>query len=225
MSPTLTCVALALVGVDLGYRPASNGGAEFIIQINPATLQALAPKEPIGIDVPREAQGMRPSHFTITLGNEQLPHDVSVAAAIPPATLPTGPASPVVPAWATSTAGSQAVETARVAPPDGGIWQVGPRLGAFGSGTASVATRAPPALPAQAETGTMASTSAAPSGPRIDPLPPPNSDGHPWLLMCLLVIALSASTSYFFYLFWDSRQQYQRLLSSKFSFGPQAAEA
>jgi len=32
MSTTLTCLALALVGVDLGYRPAPNGGAEFIVQ-------------------------------------------------------------------------------------------------------------------------------------------------------------------------------------------------
>ena len=61
MSPTLTCLALALVGVDLGYRPASNGGTEFIIQISPTTLQAWRPGDPFDIDVPREAQALRPT--------------------------------------------------------------------------------------------------------------------------------------------------------------------
>ena len=45
MSPTLTCLALALVGVELGYQPASNGGEEFIVQISPATLQAISEPE------------------------------------------------------------------------------------------------------------------------------------------------------------------------------------
>ena len=54
MSPTLTCLALALVGVDIGYQPAPNGGEEFIIQINPATLDALKRGGgSIPLDVPR----------------------------------------------------------------------------------------------------------------------------------------------------------------------------
>jgi hypothetical protein len=43
--------------------------------------------------------------------------------------------------------------------------------------------------------------------------------------MCLLVIALAASNGYFVWLFLDARQQYRRLLTRKFSFGQQAAEA
>ena len=102
MAPTLTCLALALVGVDLGYQPASNGGAEFIIQISPETLQALRPGVPIELDVPREAQGLRPSLFRISTGNEQLPHVLSAAALNEPARSPVVPASPVMSASATA---------------------------------------------------------------------------------------------------------------------------
>ena len=94
MSPTLTCVALALMGVDLGYRPASNGGTDFIIHVSPATLQASRPGDLIELDVQRVAQEKRPSHFTITPFNEKLPGEVSVAALLPPATAPIGQAEP-----------------------------------------------------------------------------------------------------------------------------------
>ena len=237
MSPTLTCLALALVGVDLGYRPASNGGAEFIIQINPATLGALGPGEPIGIDVPREAQAWRPSHFSITLGNEQLPHVLPVAGTSPPAAFPGGPANPVMSAGATSSAGSSAMPLAggpvRVAPPlSPGSWQVGPRSAAFGGGTPSAPVSASPGLPGQTETRSAPQTKATPAKSRIEDLQHVNSDDgdpvrpdRPWLLMFLLVIALAASNGYFVFLFWDARQQYLRLLSRKFSFGQQTAEA
>ena len=56
MNPMLTCLALALAGVDLGYRPSSDGGGEFIIQINSATLQASRPGDRFDLDVPRKAQ-------------------------------------------------------------------------------------------------------------------------------------------------------------------------
>jgi len=108
MSPTLTCLALALAGVDLGYRPASNGGTEFIIQISPTTLQAWRPGDPFDIDVPREAQALRPTHFRIATGNDPLPHLVSDVTSAAPAVAPIGPATPVMSASATSSVPSPA---------------------------------------------------------------------------------------------------------------------
>src|SRR5580658_1141384 len=96
MSPTFTCLALALMGVDLGYRPATNGGADFIIHINPATLQALRPGETSDIVVPRDAREIRASHFYLTPANDKLPGEVSVASLLPPATAPLGPANPLI---------------------------------------------------------------------------------------------------------------------------------
>ena len=106
MSPTFTCLALALMGADLGYQPAPNGGTEFIIQINPAMLKTLQPGDPIECDVPREAQGLRPTHFSVRTGNDPLPKIVSNPAAVSaaPATAPIVTASPVMPAVANSTA-------------------------------------------------------------------------------------------------------------------------
>ena len=101
MSPTLTCLALALVSVDLGYQPAPNGGEEFIIQINPVTLQTLQPGQAFELDVPREAQDLRPTHFRVSLGTESLPRKLPVTAAAPPATAPIVVASPVMPTAAT----------------------------------------------------------------------------------------------------------------------------
>ena len=211
MSTTLTCLALALVGVDLGYRPASNGGTEFIIQINPATLQSLRPGEPIDIDVPREAREMRPSHFSITLGNERLPHEVPLTASLPPATAPIVPANPVMSAAATlpilPSAAPPGREPVNIPTP---------------SSAPSPPTVVPIATPAN----------SAPAESRIGELAPVNTAGgnsaqpdRPWLAMCLLVIALMASNGYVGWLFWETRQRYRGLLTRTFSFGQQAAEA
>ncbi|MGO9112318.1 MAG: hypothetical protein ACLP9L_24070 [Thermoguttaceae bacterium] len=235
MSPTLTCLALALVGVDLGYRPASNGGAEFIIQINPATLQALRPGEPIGIDVPREAQGMRPSHFSITLGNEQLPHEVPIAGSSPPATLPLGPANPMMSASsARSSAMLPGEEPVNIPPPSSSALsgQFGARPASSIAETVGARQAASPTLPGRFDARKEPSTSLSRSESRFGELQPVNPDGSnpaqphkPWLGMCLLVIALSASNAYVGWLFLDARQRYRGLLSRTFSFGQQAAEA
>jgi uncharacterized RDD family membrane protein YckC len=217
MNATLTCLALALVGVDLGYRPASNGGAEFIIQIDPATLPALRPGERLDIDVPREARELRPSHFSITLGNESLPHLLPAATSIPPAAAPVGPATPLLPAVATVPAPSSGM------PPGREPVTVGPSL----PGTAPKSTVAhgwPLLVPRN--------SAHSPSGAsRFWGLAPLNSDGsaaqpdHPWLAMVLVVIALIASNVYVGWLFWDARQRFHGLIARTSSFGQPAVEA
>ena len=97
MSPTLTCLALALVGVDVGYRPAANGGVDFVIHINPATLQALRPGQTSDLDVSRKARAMRASHFSITPWPEKLPGK-SLRPHYCPQRRPDEAASPVLPA-------------------------------------------------------------------------------------------------------------------------------
>ena len=221
MSPTLTCLVLALVGVDLGYRPAANGGADFIIQINPATLQALRPGQSIEIDVPREAREVRPSHFSIWLGNESLPHVLPVAASSPPAMAPIVPASPVMPATAAMPAPSRDVpagrEPARSGPPF-----------ALAAPRSTTAHGWPLLTP---RTSAQSAATGSPLESRIGGLAPVNTDvgtlapDRPWLAMCLLVIALLASNVYVGWLFWDARQRYRGLLTRTFSFGPRTAEA
>lgn len=217
MSPTLTCIALALVGVDLGYQPTTNGRVEFIIQISPSTLQAIEPGRPIEIDAPREAQDLRPSRFLITLGNESLPHAVPVALSTPPATAPIVQATvmpTVAMAPATSPDGTPAGQPVNVPPPSSGP----PVSAAYGGSRPPIQDS--PAGPAGSGDSTIAPF--APAHPYANGLAQPD---HPWLAMCLLVIALAASNGYVGWLFWDARQRYLGLLRRTFSTAPQAAEA
>jgi hypothetical protein len=252
MSPTLTCLALALVGVDLGFRPASNGGTDFILHVSPATLQALRRGDPpIEFDVQREAQGLRASHFCITPYDAKLPNEVSVAAMLPPARAPVGPASPVLPALATSspTPPYMSPDTGPVSvpPPSSGRSPRAPGAESDATGPLAGAARRPggepvgvPPSSVRPEQNGMEQNGARPGMPAnstsaestIPEMPRVNASGgnspqpdRPWLLMCLLVIALSASNSYIGWLFWDARQRYRGLLARTFSMGRQAAEA
>jgi len=207
MSPTLAYFALTLVGVDLGYQPATNGGTEFIIQISPATLQASRPGDPFEIDVPKEAQGLRPTHFRVTMGNGPLPHVVSDAARYAPATAPIVSASPVIPAAATSptlpSATAPIPSPSSLAQPRTTVAHTNPLL----RDAANPATSAESRFPGLAPVGN--------SG-QID---------RPWLVMCLAVIGLLASNTYVGWLFVDARQRYRGLLAQTFSLGQQAVEA
>ncbi len=214
MCPTLTCLALALVGVDLGYQPTSNGKVEFIIQISPATLQALQPGLPIDIDVQREAQELRPSHFRIELGNEPLPHVLPVAVSNAPARAPIVPATAIGPAM--SSDGAQAGQPVSVSPPS-----FGPATPSGDRGSQAPIQDYPAASPGTASSGESAIVPFAPAGPHASFSP----SNQWWLGMSLLVIALAASNGYVGWLFWDARQRYINLLRRTFSVGSQPAEA
>ncbi len=266
MSPTLTCLALALVGVDLGFRPASNGGTDFILHVSPATLQAARPGDPIELDVQREAQGLRASHFCITPYDTKLPNEVSVAAMLPPARAPVGPASPVMPALATDPGYRVPAATPPYMSPDTGPVNVpppssassprapgaetnrtGPLVGAGRRPGGEPVSNPPPSSSRPVQTGVEQngagpgmlgmpanSTTADSSQSQLGWADLAQVNGgagksaqpdRPWLLMCLLVIALSASNSYIGWLFWDARQRYRGLLARTFAMGKQAAEA
>ena len=245
MSPTLTCLALALAGVDLGYRPYpnsnSNGGGEFIIQVKPATLKAARPGEWLGLDVPAEAREYRPCHFSIVLGEENLPRVPAPPASPPPATAPLGPATPLVP-------GSPLVPAAATMPslsPGGGPVRVPPpsadaspgREPADASPTYSLQQKSTVVHGGpffKANSPFLPLTPAGSGDPKIKGLAPINVDGgssapieRPWLLMWLFVIALAASNVYVGWLFVDARQRYRGLLTKNFSMplGQPAAEA
>jgi hypothetical protein len=222
MTPTLTCLALAFVGgVDYGYRPWPKGGTEFIIQIDPATLQTLQPGDPFSLDLSPEARQARPSHFTITLGNEQLPRILPPpVAAAAPAAAPIVAASPlfkspVVPATATAPLGSPSDPGATPAT-DQGPQRVAPPSGA------PVAPRTTNEQSQGADDARAAAANPSSTVPGIEPLPPVNGstgtsfDGYR-LLLYLFVIGLVGLNGYIFWLFLDARQRYLRLLSQTFA--------
>jgi hypothetical protein len=247
MSPTLTCFALAMVGVDLGYQPAPDGGMEYTIQISPASLRTFRPGDPFELDVPREVQNLRTTHFRVTTGDERLPRilpaaaPASAAAAAPPATAPNVQATlmPQGRAMQASSAeaapgDSQSRYSRTQRPPETGPndWPAVRSAPARPNGSqTSAETGQGPALSGSGEVRPQPAGSAAATIPALPPAdsqsgnPPEPSKPGLVLLLLLVVIVLSASNGYTGWLFWDARQRYLGLLARTFSAMKQPAEA
>jgi len=69
MGTIMVCLAAAILGVDVGWRRLPDGGMEYIIQIEPQTLEALRAGEAIRSDVPAEAGDIR--SYRIEVGSKK----------------------------------------------------------------------------------------------------------------------------------------------------------
>jgi hypothetical protein len=65
------CFCTAVVGIDVGWQPLQEGGAEYIIRLDPQSLEALKAGEPIESDIPPGAGDVR--SFKFYLGMEKPP--------------------------------------------------------------------------------------------------------------------------------------------------------
>ena len=64
---------VAMIGVDYGWQAQSDGSLEYIIQLEPETVNALMSGETISSEIPSDVYGVR--KFRIQVGNEALPQD------------------------------------------------------------------------------------------------------------------------------------------------------
>jgi len=104
MCGNILWIAVAVLGVDVGWQPLSEGGVQYLIQIEPHALEALSSGEVIRSDLPPGVDDVR--GYRITVGTEQLPRELPAAGEsglLPsrhlsaPNTLPIDPASkPIV---------------------------------------------------------------------------------------------------------------------------------
>lgn len=88
----LVCVAALACGVNVGWRPRTEGGMEYLIQIEPYSLDSLRAGTAIESDIPPSVKDIR--SFTITVGTKtlpQLPAPATAAAAAPLLNAPTLP--------------------------------------------------------------------------------------------------------------------------------------
>jgi len=164
----LVCVAALALGIDVGWRPLSDGGVEYLIQIEPGLIEALKPGEAIGSDVPPRLIGEIRA-YRITVGTEELPRE------LPP---PTG-AEPAQPAGSPGqTPGSAPPAMPGDTTPSPGPVRPGPQAtlpeGPGGSGDAD-----PPGLAAPGSRAPRAGRAEQPESagaqPRTEPQPsPPN---------------------------------------------------
>ncbi len=73
MNGVLAIVAAAALGIDVGWQPLDDGGFEYIIQLEPQTLESLRDGQDLSSQVPPFLQGVRT--YRITVGNSPLPHE------------------------------------------------------------------------------------------------------------------------------------------------------
>jgi hypothetical protein len=78
MYAIMLCVAASAVGIDAGWqRMPDGGGMEYIIQLDPQSLETLRSGEVIQSDVPPSAGDVR--SYRIIVGTKQLPHETPPA--------------------------------------------------------------------------------------------------------------------------------------------------
>ena len=75
-------VATAVVGIDVGWQRMPEGGMQYIIQIDPHTVESLLAGEAIESDIPPKAGEVR--SYRIIVGKEHLPRDTPPAPALTP---------------------------------------------------------------------------------------------------------------------------------------------
>lgn len=83
MNATVLLMVASLVGVDVGWQATSDGGLEYIIQIEPEMVESLRSGNEIVSDIPPALRGM--VSYRIRVGSDPLPHDpLPSEAANPP---------------------------------------------------------------------------------------------------------------------------------------------
>ncbi|HVU90022.1 MAG TPA: hypothetical protein VHD36_22005, partial [Pirellulales bacterium] len=96
MNGVLALVAAATLGIDVGWQPLDDGGLEYIIQLEPQTLDSLRDGQDLSSQLPPSLQGVRT--YRITVGNGPLPHEGEPPPATPnPAAVAKVPATGPVP--------------------------------------------------------------------------------------------------------------------------------
>jgi hypothetical protein len=85
MNSIMLCLAVATLGVDVGWQRMPDGGMEYIIEIEPQTLDAIrSQQEPsISSDVPRTVGDVRRWRIVMGPGKDPLPRDTPSAPAKP----------------------------------------------------------------------------------------------------------------------------------------------
>ncbi len=186
MNGIAVLLALAAVGVDYGWQPGADGQLEYIIQIEPASLEALKSGRDITSEIHPDARGVR--RFRIHYGTGSLPRVGVLSSNTSPTRLST-----------TDTDPSASVGGSSLAPSGSGLGsQTGmgttitdERTGAAGSSRGTLDLPPPPALigpdgkaSVLVRPGDRAlpggPVTAQPEGPAYDSVPLDSGAGNRW---------------------------------------------
>lgn len=72
MTGVLVCLSAAVLGVDFGWQPLTDGGIEYIIQIEPQMLDSLQEGQSLSSALPSSGHNIR--RYRIVVGTAELPH-------------------------------------------------------------------------------------------------------------------------------------------------------
>jgi hypothetical protein len=93
MCGTVLCVAVVALGIDVGWQPLPEGGMEYVVQLEPQTVDLLRSGVEIPSDIPASLKDLR--RLRITVGNATLVRKMPPEAVAGP-TFPAVPGSPLV---------------------------------------------------------------------------------------------------------------------------------
>ena len=69
MNALLISIAVATLGIDVGWQRLPEGGMQYIIQLDPQALEALRAGQPIESDIPAGAGEVRSYRIIVGKGN------------------------------------------------------------------------------------------------------------------------------------------------------------
>lgn len=208
----LICLAVAALGIDVGWQRLPEGGVQYLIQIAPETLESLKAGQAIESDIPPTVKDIR--GYRITVGNKQLPREVVTSEP----KLPTGPSE----FGFSRPAGGPPITGAPIAssPPAASPWPTSPSPAPFTPMPQTLSAEPKPLAERQASF--VETSTAAPAKPEgkatttvtVDPPAPTSSYMGTYLMGSL--VALSGSLAWNGYLLWmlrEARRRYRTLLA------------
>ena len=190
------CFCTAVVGIDVGWQPLQEGGMEYIIQLDPQSLEALKAGEPIQSDIPPGAGDVR--SFKFYLGAEK-PQRISPPAKSmqsPPVSTAEGARMPTSNLPETRTTPAQTTPFPRTLMPDPAVKPLTARSAAFNE-------------PADGTAKSEATSQNRSEGKKEEP-------AKPWMPLILVSLGLFASlggNAYLTWIFADLRRRYRASLA------------
>ena len=236
MTGVLALVAASVIGIDVGWEELPDGGFEYIIQIEPQTLESMQKGQDITSQMPPSVRGMR--GYRITVGNAQLPHqgEPPPTGPSPAAPAQNGPPGPAFGAPPTESSAAGAATTTipaaaatqdmadadRPPPPalplDPAAKDISTHTAAFvGKGMTEMTVTSPPA-PAGVVSPETAGTETAPQdeSQTARKTTDSTSDSPPWMPLFGTALALCASVAANVFQGWNTlslRNRYRALVA------------
>ena len=206
MNGMIACVATLLLGIDVGYQSSPDGGAEYIIQIEPGTLESLRPGEQMESVIPPDARDIHPRKIRVVIDTKQLPKLVPAKPADAPVAVPAGTPSPAAAPAPRSVFGPfqayrPGTKDVRSPLPQPSILPNNPSIRPIAEQPAGYVE--PLAGGAKHESQSPADTSAS------------QESGKPWLLLWAIVLGMSASlvgNAYLGWICWEARAHCRQLI-------------